>query len=104
MQNLSAATFAPFLANSLAAVCFVRQDDAHCDRFLARLAKHAGPDLAVGVVDIDGDVELAADFGVSAVPTLAVFKKRHLAFLEAGAFEAGALERVLDAVRTAELP
>jgi thioredoxin-like negative regulator of GroEL len=104
MQKLRAANFASFLDSPMAAVCFVRSGDIHSDVFLDRLAAQAGTDVAVGAVDVDVDADLAADFDVAAVPTLAVFKQRHLAFLEAGALEAAALRTVLDAVRSAPVP
>ena len=62
-----------------------------------------GDDVVAGVVDIRRDVELARDFGIDSVPTVAIFRERQLVSLLPGAMPTEVLHALVDAVRRVPL-
>jgi len=62
-----------------------------------------GDDVVAGVVDVRRDVELAQDFGISSVPTVAFFRGRQLVSLLPGALPTEVLHALVDATRRAPL-
>ena len=57
------------------------------------------PDIAFGKVDIEQQQEIAQQFGIRSIPTLAIFREQTLIMLEAGAMPESTLERALETVR-----
>ena len=100
MQQLRSSAFASFVqTHEICVIAFVRRGDspsAALTRTLDSLDA-LDVDVAVGVVDVDRDAALAADFRVAAVPTVAVICRQELVFLEPGALPAEALNAVITA-------
>ncbi|PYC66776.1 thiol reductase thioredoxin [Streptomyces tateyamensis] len=58
-------------------------------------AAEAHPDLVFGKVDTEEQQELAAAFGISSIPTLAIIRENVLIFAQPGALPAPVLEDVI---------
>ncbi len=69
--------------------------------FDAAAAKH--PDVRFGKVNTEQQSELAAAFGIQAIPTLAVFRDNILVFQQAGMLPASSLEQLLGKVRALDM-
>ncbi len=63
--------------------------------------KHA--DITWGKIDTEAQGELAGALGISAIPTLMVFRDRILVFRQAGALPGPMLERLVDEVRKLDM-
>lgn len=72
-----------------------------CRSFAPVFEKVAGnhSDIAFGKVDIEQQQEVAQQFGIRSVPTLAIFREQTLIMLEAGAMPESTLEQAIAAVR-----
>ncbi len=57
------------------------------------------PDIAFGKVDIEQQQEVAQQFGIRSIPTLAIFREQTLIMLEAGAMPESTLEQAIGTVR-----
>lgn len=57
------------------------------------------PDIAFGKVDIEQQQEVAQQFGIRSIPTLAIFREQTLVMLEAGAMPESTLEQAIETVR-----
>lgn len=57
------------------------------------------PDIAFGKVDIEQQQEVAQQFGIRSVPTLAIFREQNLIMFEAGAMPESTLEQAIETVR-----
>lgn len=57
------------------------------------------PDIAFGKVDIEQQQEVAQQFGIRSIPTLAIFREQTLIMLEAGAMPESTLEQAIETVR-----
>lgn len=57
------------------------------------------PDIAFGKVDIEQQQEVAQQFGIRSIPTLAIFREQTLIMLEAGAMPESTLEKAIETVR-----
>ncbi len=57
------------------------------------------PDIAFGKVDIEQEQEIAQQFGIRSIPTLAIFREQTLIMLEAGAMPESTLEQAVETVR-----
>ena len=57
------------------------------------------PDIAFAKVDIEQQQEVAQQFGIRSIPTLAIFREQTLIMLEAGAMPESTLEQAVEAVR-----
>jgi thioredoxin-like negative regulator of GroEL len=99
--------FAAFLGKApIAVVAFTNQRAPAAQGFedaWATFVEHSDADVVTGVVDVERDAELAADFGVQAVPTLALFRERQLLTVMPGAVSAEVLAVLVDAARRAPL-
>ncbi|GAA1944964.1 thioredoxin [Kitasatospora viridis] len=62
-------------------------------------AATANPDLVFGKVDTEAQQELAAAFGITSIPTLAIIRENVLVFSQAGAMPAPALENLIEQAR-----
>jgi thioredoxin 1 len=58
-------------------------------------AAEAHPDLVFGKVDTEAQQELAAAFGISSIPTLAIIRENVLIFAQPGALPAPVLEDII---------
>ncbi|MFE0465077.1 thioredoxin [Kitasatospora sp. NPDC058965] len=58
-------------------------------------AAEAHPDLVFGKVDTEAQQELAAAFGITSIPTLAIIRENVLIFAQPGALPAPALEDII---------
>jgi len=57
------------------------------------------PDIGFAKLDTEAQQEVAAQFGVRSIPTLAIFREEILVFLQAGALPENALTDVLEKVK-----
>jgi len=69
--------------------------------FEAASEKHA--DIVFGKVDTDANQDLAAQLGISSIPTIMGFKNGKLVFAQPGALNATQFEQVLAKVAAAEV-
>lgn len=69
--------------------------------FEAASSKHA--DVVFGKINTDEEQELAGSFGISAIPTLMVFRDGIGVFQQAGMLPAQALDKLLDQVRALDM-
>ena len=61
------------------------------------------PDIVFGKVDTEAQPELAQSFGISAIPTLMIFRDGVAVFSQAGALPAAALEELVTQVRALDM-
>lgn len=66
-------------------------------------ASEMHPDVVFGKVDTEAEQSLAAQAGITSIPTLMVFRQGVLVFNEAGALPAPALEQVISAVKALDM-
>jgi thioredoxin 1 len=69
--------------------------------FQAASEKHT--DITWGKCDTEAQGELAGALGISAIPTLMVFRDRILVFRQAGALPPAMLEKLVDEVRKLDM-
>ncbi len=69
--------------------------------FESASAKHA--DVTFGKIDTEAQQELAEAAGISAIPTLMLFRDGVLLFRESGALPATALDQVIEKARTLDM-
>jgi len=62
------------------------------------------PEIVFGKVDTESEQALAASANITSIPTLMAFKRGHLVFSQPGALAAAALEQLVEAIVTLELP
>ena len=62
-------------------------------------AAEANPDIVFGKVDTEAEQELAAQAGITSIPTLMIFKEGVLVFAQPGALPAPALEDLIGQAR-----
>ncbi|MBG6181276.1 thioredoxin family protein [Arthrobacter sp. CAN_A1] len=61
------------------------------------------PDSAFAKVDTEAEQTLAAQAGISSIPTLMAFRDRVLVFSQPGAIDAAALEKVISDVKALDM-
>ena len=61
------------------------------------------PDVIFGKVDTDAQQEVAAQFGIRSIPTLAIFREQILLFNQAGALTESVLEQIVDRVKDLDM-
>jgi thioredoxin 1 len=61
------------------------------------------PDLVFGKVDTEAEPEIAADMGIRAIPTLAIFRDGVLLYANAGVVPRGQLESLVAQARTLDM-
>ncbi|MBG6191440.1 thioredoxin 1 [Arthrobacter sp. CAN_A212] len=61
------------------------------------------PDVAFAKVDTEAEQTLAAQAGISSIPTLMAFRDKVLVFSQPGALDAAALEEVITDVRALDM-
>ncbi len=72
-----------------------------CRRFgpVFEKASETHPDIAFAKVDTEAEIELAAQAGITSIPTLMAFREGFLVFAQPGALPEPALEQLIEAVR-----
>lgn len=66
-------------------------------------AATAHPDLVFGKVDTEAEQNLAAQAGITSIPTLMAFREGVMVFAQPGALPAAALEQVVQSVRELDM-
>jgi thioredoxin 1 len=66
-------------------------------------ASEQHPDIVFGKVDTEAEQALAAQAGITSIPTLMIFRDDVLVFSEPGALPASALEQLIGAVRDLDM-
>ena len=61
------------------------------------------PDVVFGKVDTDAQQEVAAQFGIRSIPTLAIFREQILLFNQAGALTESVLEQIVERVKDLDM-
>ncbi len=61
------------------------------------------PDLVFGKVDTEAEQQLAAEFGIRSIPTLAIIRDRVVVFSQPGVLPAEALEDLVTQVRALDM-
>jgi thioredoxin 1 len=69
--------------------------------YSAASEKH--PDVVFAKVDTEAEQQLAAEAGISSIPTLMAFREKVLVFSQPGALPAPQLEQVIDAVKALDM-
>jgi thioredoxin 1 len=87
--------------NSIVLVDFWSKSCGPCMTFkpVFEAASDKHPDVKFATCDTDEQDEIAAGFGIQAVPTLAIFRDQILVFMEAGALPPEVLEDVITQVQ-----
>lgn len=66
-------------------------------------AATAHPDLVFGKVDTEAEQNLAAQAGITSIPTLMAFREGVMVFAQPGALPAAALEQVVQSLRELDM-
>ncbi|HEX7658716.1 MAG TPA: thioredoxin [Pseudonocardiaceae bacterium] len=66
-------------------------------------ASEAHPDIVFGKVDTEAEQQLGAEFRITSIPTLMVFRAGIIVFAQPGALDSRSLERVIQAVRDLDM-
>jgi thioredoxin len=61
------------------------------------------PDMVFAKVDTESEQEIAAQFGIRSIPTLAIFREKVLLFNQAGALQEATLEDVVARVKDLDM-
>jgi thioredoxin 1 len=70
---------------------------------LLRFISEKHPDVLFTKVDTEAEQQLAAEAGISSIPTLMAFREKVLVFSQPGALNAQQLEQVVDAVKALDM-
>ena len=66
-------------------------------------ASEANPDIVFGKIDTEAQQDLAAEFQIRSIPTIAVIRDNVMVFRQSGALPANALEQVIAQVRDLDM-
>jgi len=69
--------------------------------FAAAAEKH--PDIIFAKVDTEAEQQLAAQFQIRSIPTLAIFKEQIMIFSQPGALPASALDQLIEQAQTLDM-
>ena len=100
--NATASTFETTVTdNDIVLVDFWADWCGPCKNFapVYEKASEQHPDIVFAKVDTEAEQQLAAEAGITAIPTLMAFREGILVFSQAGALPGPALEELLGAVR-----
>lgn len=61
------------------------------------------PDIVFGKIDTEAEQQLAAQFGITSIPTLMVFREGILVFAQPGALGAAQLKQLIDGARALDM-
>lgn len=104
--NLTAQTFESTVAdNDIVFVDFWAAWCGPCRMFapVFEKASEENPDIVFGKVDTEAEQELAAQAGITSIPTLMIFRDEILVFAQPGALPAPALEDLIRQVRALDM-
>ena len=66
-------------------------------------ASDAHPDIVFAKCDTEQERDLAAQFGIRSIPTLAIFREKILLFSQSGALPESTLEEIISKVRELDM-
>ncbi len=104
--TLTAETFESTIAdNGIVLVDFWAAWCGPCRMFapIFEKASEENPDIVFGKVDTEAEQELAAQAGITSIPTLMIFRDGILVFAQPGALPAAALEDLVRQVRELDM-
>ncbi|KQS98782.1 thioredoxin [Cellulomonas sp. Leaf395] len=104
--TLTGAAFADLIhQNDIVLVDFWAAWCGPCRRFapVFENASEQHPDVVFAKVDTEAEHQLAAQAGITSIPTLMAFREGVLLYSEAGAVPAAALEEIIGAIKTLDM-
>lgn len=66
-------------------------------------AAERNPDIVFGKVDTEAEQRVAAEFGITSIPTLMIFRDGILVFAQPGALRAPQLEKLIEQARALDM-